>query len=120
MSDERVDESAAKLDSAELFSLLGRAHTLNILCEIVIKSDPPIRFNQLQERIDVSPNTLSRRLEELVDTGFLVRNSYDEIPPRVEYEPTEKLYALEPTFLEVEKWLTEYGDDEEFVLIDER
>lgn len=118
MSEKQVENSAAKLDSESLFSLLGRAHTLEILCEIIVKTETPIRFNQLQDELDLSPNTLSRRLEELVEAGFLVRNSYDEIPPRVEYEPTGKLYALEPAFQEFENWLNEYGDDDEFVLPD--
>ncbi len=83
-------------------------------------SDAPIRFNELQDELGLSPNTLSRRLEELEEEGLLIRTSYDEIPPRVEYEPTQKLEALEPMFLEFEKWLAEYGDiDEEFVLIEQ-
>ncbi|MFB6361497.1 MAG: winged helix-turn-helix transcriptional regulator, partial [Halobacteriales archaeon] len=62
-----------------------------------------------QDELELSPNTLSRRLEELVEMGFLERNQYDEIPPRVEYEATDRLRALRPTFQELQDWMREYG-----------
>jgi len=98
-----------------LFSLLNRAHMLAVLGEFLVENEPPLRFSQLQDELDLSPNTLSRRLDELTDVDFVARRSYDEIPPRVEYEPTAKLYALEPTFQELAQWMDEYGDDELFV-----
>lgn len=111
MGDIKTDEESLSNLTA-LFSLLGRAHMLELFYELLIAGDPPVRFNELQEPLDLSPNTLSRRLDELEAAGFLVRQSYDEIPPRVEYEPTERLYALEPMFAELSQWLEEYGDDE--------
>ncbi len=119
MGDTEENSTTDDLDSEALFSLFGRAHTLDLMAEILIKSDPPVRFNELQESLDISPNTLSRRLDELAEAGFIVRNSYDEIPPRVEYEPTEKLEDLKPMFLEFEKWLYKYDLAEEFALLDE-
>lgn len=102
---------AGSLDAASLFSLLGRAHTLEILHEVLIEGESPFRFSELQDELGLSPNTLSRRLEELVEAGFLTRTSYDEIPPRVEYEATEQLAALEPTFRELSAWMEQYGDE---------
>lgn len=101
----------APLDAPTLFSLLGRAHTLEILHEVVIGGESPFRFNELQDGLGLSPNTLSRRLDELVEAGFLTRTSYDEIPPRVEYEATERLADLEPTFRELSEWMERYGDE---------
>lgn len=118
MSDIKTDEESLS-NLRALFSLLGRAHMLELFYEILIAGDPPVRFNELQEPLDLSPNTLSRRLDELETAGFLLRRSYDEIPPRVEYEPTERLHALEPMFTELSQWLEEYGDDETFTLPDE-
>ncbi len=119
MGNSEANTAGGGLDSKALFSLFGRAHMLDLIVEIVIESEPPVRFTELQDGLDISPNTLSRRLEELTEAGFLVRNSYDEIPPRVEYEPTEKLDDLEPMFLEFEKWLSKYDLAEEFALLDE-
>jgi hypothetical protein len=41
------------------------------------------------------PKTLTARLQELVKFGFMVRKSYNEIPPRVDYELTQKGRDLE-------------------------
>lgn len=106
------------MDATTLFSLLDKAHMLDLLYEIIVQADPAVRFNELQDALDLSPNTLSRHLSDLVEAGFLERISYDEIPPRVEYEPTEKLYALEPMFQELGAWLEEYGDVDAFDIPD--
>lgn len=110
--EEGPPENAEGLAAAELFTLLGRAHTLEVLYTFVVATDPPLRFSELQEHVDVPANSLSRRLEELVEAGLLTRESYDEIPPRVEYEPTRKLYDLEPTFRALEPWMVEYGAED--------
>lgn len=109
---ELAAERNEAIDGTMLFSLLGRAHTMAILNEVVIGDGQPIRFGELQDALDLSPNTLSRRLDELVDVGFLERTQYDEIPPRVEYEATELLDDLEPAFRELEAWLARYGGEE--------
>jgi DNA-binding HxlR family transcriptional regulator len=38
----------------------------------------------------ISPRTLSERLQMLEGEGIVIRRSYPESPPRVEYELTEK------------------------------
>ena len=100
------------VDESTLFSLLGRAHTLAILNEFVIRDRQSIRFNELQDSLALSPNTLSRRLNELVEVGFLERIQYDEIPPRVEYEDTEMVADLAPVFQELATWMERYGADQ--------
>jgi len=44
----------------------------------------------------ISPRTLSERLRALEHEQMIVRRSYAEAPPRVEYELTEKGRALLP------------------------
>lgn len=102
---------ADPIDTATLFELLGRTYTLEILSMALVEQRTPLRFGELQDVLDSSPNTLSRRLDELVEAGFLVRQSYDEVPPRVEYEPTERLAALEPTFRELSGWMDRFGSE---------
>jgi DNA-binding HxlR family transcriptional regulator len=43
---------------------------------------------------NVSPKTLSQRLKMLEEMGFVQRQAFAEIPPRVEYSLTEKGTAL--------------------------
>ena len=53
------------------------------------------RFGELLEAIgNVSPKTVSQRLKILEEIGFVQRQVYLEIPPRVEYRLTEKGLAL--------------------------
>ena len=55
------------------------------------------RFSQLEHSCSgISPRTLSERLRALEHEGIVVRRSYPESPPRVEYELTEKGQALLP------------------------
>ena len=98
-----------QITSANLFSLLGKAHTLELLSRFVLEEQESFRFNELQDALDLSPNTLSRRLNELEEAGLLTRTTYDEIPPRVEYATTERLDALGPTFDELSDWIEKYG-----------
>jgi DNA-binding HxlR family transcriptional regulator len=49
----------------------------------------PTRFDDFQKSLGIAPNMLSRRLNGLVEAGFLERRRYSERPPRDEYVLTE-------------------------------
>ena len=60
-------------------------------------SEGPRRFSELEHScLGISPRTLAERLRWLESEGIVVRRSYAESPPRVEYELTEKGVALLP------------------------
>jgi len=60
-------------------------------------SEGPRRFSELEHSCrGISPRTLSERLRTLENEGILVRRSYAESPPRVEYELTDKGEDLLP------------------------
>jgi DNA-binding HxlR family transcriptional regulator len=60
-------------------------------------SEGPRRFSQLERSCSgISPRTLAERLRALEHEGIVVRRSYAESPPRVEYELTDKGDALLP------------------------
>jgi DNA-binding HxlR family transcriptional regulator len=49
------------------------------------------RFNQLERSLQgISPKTLSERLRSLEEEGIITRQTFAEVPPRVEYALTEK------------------------------
>jgi DNA-binding HxlR family transcriptional regulator len=49
------------------------------------------RFNQLERSLQgISPKTLSERLRSLEEEGVLIRQTFAEVPPRVEYSLTTK------------------------------
>ena len=55
------------------------------------------RFCELERSLEgISPRTLSLRLRALEEEGIVERRTYPEVPPRVEYQLTEKGRALLP------------------------
>jgi len=55
------------------------------------------RFCELERSLHgISPRTLSLRLRALEEEGVVERQTYPEVPPRVEYALTEKGRALLP------------------------
>src|SRR5215468_4814436 len=55
------------------------------------------RFCELERSLNgISPRTLSLRLRALEEEGIVERQTYAEVPPRVEYTLTEKGRALIP------------------------
>ena len=49
------------------------------------------RFCELERSLEgISPRTLSLRLRALEEEGIVERNTYPEVPPRVEYALTGK------------------------------
>lgn len=89
---------------AELFAVLGQPHTLEILHVFEASAGAALRFSELEARLRISPKTLSQRLKTLVEAGFLARRAYNEIPPRVEYQPTAKTEELGELFSALDRW----------------
>ncbi len=71
-----------------LLEVLGKPHTMKIV--YVLTTASPWRFTQIQKILHIQPKTLAARLQELVEFGLVSRRSYNEIPPRVDYELTQK------------------------------
>jgi len=74
--------------------LIGSKWTALIVHDL---SEGPRRFTQLEHACHgISPRTLSERLHMLEQEGIVLRRSYPESPPRVEYALTDKGVALLP------------------------
>ena len=68
-------------------------------------SEGPRRFSELEHSCaGISPRTLAERLRALEHEGIVVRQSYPESPPRVEYELTGKGDALLPIIEEMRRF----------------
>ncbi|RQG91603.1 transcriptional regulator [Natrarchaeobius halalkaliphilus] len=70
-----------------VLELLSRRHAIQVIC--LVGAVGPVRYGEIEDALgEISSSTLSSRLSELVEAGYLEREQYDEIPPRVEYELT--------------------------------
>ncbi|MBA3823913.1 MAG: helix-turn-helix transcriptional regulator [Ktedonobacterales bacterium] len=80
-----------------------------------------MRFSQIERSlVGISPKTLSDRLHNLERDGIIRRQTFAEVPPRVEYSLTEKGRALaeviEAMRIFGRQWLNEdCGCDEAFL-----
>ncbi len=68
------------------------------------------RFQDLQQELGLSPNTLSNRLKHLENTGILERRLYSSHPPRAEYLLTEMGARFGPVLEALYDWGTSYPD----------
>jgi DNA-binding HxlR family transcriptional regulator len=63
------------------------------------------RFCELERSLrGISPRTLSLRLRALEEEGIVARQTYAEVPPRVEYALTEKGRALVPIIEDMRRY----------------
>jgi|SRR5216684_1257505 len=69
------------------------------------------RFGELQRLLpEVSRQMLTIQLRELEQMGFLRRQVYVQVPPKVEYSLTELGWSLEPLLRQMDTWGKWYGD----------
>lgn len=81
---------------------MGDQWSILILREFFLEG--PRRFQDLQDELGLSPNTLSSRLKKLENAGILTRRAYSANPPRAQYVLTEAGRALGPVMGALRKW----------------
>lgn len=99
-----VPEKKAHVD--KIIPLLHGKWELQIMME-VCRADV-LRFGEYKKRIpNITNSVLTAALRNLEAWGLITRTQYNEIPPRVEYTPTEKGKSLLPVCYEIIKWGSE-------------
>lgn len=80
-----------------------------ILC--VLSENDATRFNAIGKAIpDISPKVLTDTLKSLEHDNLIIRKTYMEIPPRVEYSLTELGRSLMPVIGSFVAWASENMD----------
>lgn len=103
-------------DTGNLPMLLIIVSTLSIVIDVISKkwalliinalgNRGKLRFNGLMKELEgISPKTLSDTLKELQAEGLIRRESFSEIPPRVEYSLTNDGAGLRKAIIPLLKW----------------
>jgi DNA-binding HxlR family transcriptional regulator len=87
---------------ARALDLVGDKWTLLIVRDL---AGGPRRFVELQRVLPgISTEQLRSRLNRMVADGLLTRQRYREVPPRVDYELTERARELMPVLAELARW----------------
>jgi DNA-binding HxlR family transcriptional regulator len=64
-----------------------------------------LRFTELEKRLNgISPKTLSDTLSRLQQSGLVTRESFNEIPPRVEYKLTQDGEEFRTAIIPLIRW----------------
>lgn len=91
---------------ATTVSLIGNKWKLLIIRNLLVGET---RFKDLKNGIDgISQKVLTENLRSLEDDGLIIRTSYPEIPPRVEYKLSNLGNTLRPIIKSMEVWGIEY------------
>jgi DNA-binding HxlR family transcriptional regulator len=66
-------------------------------------------FGELETMLaGISPRTLSSRLNMLEEEAILVKNKYNDHPPRFKYDLTEKGRGLQEVLIQMADWGEKY------------
>ncbi len=83
--------------------LFGRKWKSRIICVLAAKQ--VLRYSEIRkEMVNITDAVLASTLKELLASQIICRQSYDEIPPRVEYSLTEKGKSVVPILQSICKW----------------
>ena len=80
----------------------------------VLENADKLRYGEIKSRIDnIADAVLAASLKELISSQMIVRQSFDEIPPKVKYSLSEKGRSIIPIFEMISKWGEEYYLDDD-------
>lgn len=72
---------------------------------IEILDDGPKRFGEIRQAIGgITPKVLTSTLRSLVADGLVTRQSFGEVPPRVEYSLTDLGRSLQAPVTALRRW----------------
>ena len=106
---EGYDASSLMSETSKLRKIITKRGTLEILIPLCCTTEP-VRHKQFKKALKgISSKTLAIRLKELEKSGVLERLSYNEIPPRVEYNLTNKGQELVESMIDLLQWMKKWS-----------
>jgi DNA-binding HxlR family transcriptional regulator len=101
----RVSFADMNCGIAQALEVVGEWWTLLIIRDAVLGTT---RFEEFHDRLGISRNILSARLDSLVAAGVMERATYEEARGRSDYVLTEKGRALRPVLAALRQWGDEW------------
>jgi DNA-binding HxlR family transcriptional regulator len=96
-------------ETSKLRKLITKRGTLEILIPLCCTTNP-VRYIKFRNTLKgFSSKNLAARLKELERGGILERHSYNEIPPRVEYNLTDKGQELVESIIDLLQWMRKWS-----------
>jgi DNA-binding HxlR family transcriptional regulator len=96
-------------ETAKLRKLITKRGTLEILIPLCCATNP-VRYLKFRQTLEgFSSKTLAIRLKELQKDGILERQAFNEIPPRVEYQLTDKGQELVESIISLLHWMRKWS-----------
>ena len=102
------DEALARcVPMSRLQAVLGGKWKILILWYIAVYDVQ--RFGELMRRLEgITQSTLTKQLRELEEDGFIHREIYKEVPPKLEYTLTEMGKSFVPILNQMMAWSETY------------
>jgi DNA-binding HxlR family transcriptional regulator len=95
--------------AADLLARIGDKWTILVLAAI---GERRLRFGELHRAVNgISQRMLTVTLRNLEQDGILIRTAYPTIPPRVEYELSDRGRSLKLALAPIGKWVMENQTD---------
>ncbi|WP_458718720.1 winged helix-turn-helix transcriptional regulator [Candidatus Nitrosocosmicus sp. R] len=104
------DVESLMKETSQLRNIITKRGTLEILMPLCCSTNP-VRYLTFRKSMKgFSSKTLTIRLKELEKSGILNRQSFNEIPPRVEYRLTPKGQELVGSIINLLQWMRKWSN----------
>ncbi|MFA7276282.1 MAG: helix-turn-helix domain-containing protein [Pseudobdellovibrionaceae bacterium] len=108
--DEHASEGKTPCPAQLTLSLIANKWSLGIIHALVITPSNTLRFGELMRLVGkITQRELTKQLREFEKSGLVMRTSYPEVPPRVEYRLTKLGLSLEGPVEALNDWAAEHG-----------
>lgn len=101
-----IDGKYSETDRCPVRNILDRfGDKWSMLILLVLDESGVLRFNEIHKSLgNISQKVLSSTLKKLEADGLLTREVFPEIPPRVEYQLSERGHSLMPHLRNLLEW----------------
>lgn len=101
-------ENMPECPVATTVGLIGSKWKLLILRDLLTG---PKRYSELKKSLNgISQKVLTSSLKSMVEDGLVIKNSYPEVPPRVEYSLSVLGESMKPVIQVMEQWGKDYKE----------